>query len=337
VFDKHAFCLKHIQIKCLTKVAISQEKAKKNTICKEFSMPITKLEQILDILKQRPKKRMAAAWANDSHTIGAAYEATKIGIIDAILVGDQDTILKTCKDLNIDSSVFSIVHADTDTKAAAKAVELINKGEADFLMKGLVSSDKYMKAILNKETGLMNPGAILSHVTVIEALNYHKLLIIGDVAIIPLPDLSQKVAITNYVIKTAQLLGIETPKVGILAISEQVLPKIPSCVDAAIIVKMAQRGQIKGGMVEGPLAMDLIVDQESAMIKGVKSEVCGDADCIVFPNIESGNVFYKTQTKMCGAELGAVVMGARVPCVLSSRGDSEKTKLYSLALAALQA
>lgn len=300
-------------------------------------MPITKLEQIIEVLKERPKKRMAAAWANDAHTIAAAYEAVKIGIIDGILVGDKAVIEKTCQDHNIDSSVFTIIHADTDIKAATKAVDIINKGEADFLMKGLVTSDKYMKAILHKETGLMNPGAILSHVTVIEAPNYHKLLIVGDVAIIPLPDLSQKIAITNYVIKTAQILGIETPKVGILAISEQVLPKVASCVDAALIVKMAQRGQIKGGMVEGPLAMDLIVDKESAEIKGVKSEVCGDADCIVFPNIESGNVFYKTQTKMCGAELAAIVMGARVPCALSSRGDSEKTKLYSIALAAMLA
>jgi phosphotransacetylase len=298
-------------------------------------MPITKLAQIIDKLKERPKKRVSAAWAIDAHTIGAVYEAIKIGIVDGILVGDKNIIQKTCDELKIDSSVFTIIHADTDVKAGSKAVELINKGEADFLMKGLISSDKYMKAILHKETGLMNPGSILSHVTVIEAPNYHKLLTVGDVAIIPLPDLSQKVAITNYVIKTAQFLGIETPKVGILAISEQVLPKIPSCVDAAIIVKMSQRGQIKGGLVEGPLAMDLIVDKESAEIKGVKSEVCGDADCIVFPNIESGNVFYKTQTKMCGAELAAVVMGARVPCVLSSRGDSEKTKLYSLALAAM--
>lgn len=298
-------------------------------------MPITKLEQMFDVLKGRPKKRMAAAWANDSHTVVASYEAVKKGIIDAIMVGDKKIIQKTCDEHKIDSSVFTIIHADTDTKSAAKAVEIINKGEADFLMKGLISSDKYMKAILNKETGLMNPGAILSHVTVLETPRYHKLMIIGDVAIIPLPDLTQKIAITNYVIKTAHLLGIENPKVGLLAISEQVLPKIPSCVDAAIIVKMAQRGQIKGGIVEGPLAMDLIVDKESAEIKGVQSEVCGDADCIVFPNIEAGNTFYKTHTKMCGAELAALVMGARVPCVLSSRGDSELTKLYSIALAAM--
>jgi phosphate butyryltransferase len=300
-------------------------------------MPITKLAQIVDALKEKPKKRMVAAWANDAHTIAAAHEAVKIGIIDAILVGDEKVIKKTCEEHKFDCSAFTIIHADTDTKSAAKAVEMINNGEADFLMKGLISSDKYMKAILSKEAGLMNPGAILSHVTVLETPAYHKLLIIGDVAIIPLPDLSQKIAITNYIIKTAHLLGIDNPKVALLAISEQVLPKVPSCVDAAIIVKMAQRGQIKGAMVEGPLAMDLIVDKESADIKGVKSEVCGDADGIVFPNIEAGNTFYKTHTKMCGAELAALVMGARVPCVLSSRGDSEKTKLYSIALAAMLA
>jgi phosphotransacetylase len=298
-------------------------------------MTITKLEQMLIVLRERPKKRLVAAWANDSHTIAAVHEGITLGIIDGILVGDKAIIQKTCAELSIDMNEFTVIHADNDSKAATKAVEMINKGEADFLMKGLVSSDKYMKAILHKETGLMNPGSVLSHVSVIEPPNYHKLLIVGDVAIIPLPDLTQKIAITNYVIHTAHLLGIETPKVAILAISEQVLPKIPSCVDAALLVKMAQRGQIKGAILEGPLAMDLVVDKESAEIKGVKSEVCGDADCIVFPNIESGNVFYKTQTKMCGAELGAIVVGARVPCVLSSRGDSEKTKLYSLALAAM--
>jgi phosphate butyryltransferase len=304
---------------------------------KELEMPITKLDQMFDELRGRTKKRLVAAWANDAHTIAAVHEAIKIGIIDGILVGDTDIIKKTCTELGINPEEFTLIHTKTDTEAGSKAVDMINEGKADFLMKGLISSDKYMKAILNKEKGIMNPGSVLSHVTVVEPKTYHKLLVVGDVAIIPLPDLNQKIAITNYVIKTAQLLGIETPKVGILAISEQILPKIPSCVDAAILTKMAQRGQIKGAIVEGPLAMDLVVDKESAIIKGVKSEVCGDADCIVFPNIESGNVFYKTMTKLCGAELGAIVMGARVPCVLSSRGDSEQTKLYSIALAAMLA
>jgi phosphate butyryltransferase len=300
-------------------------------------MQITKLDQMLDILKTRPKKRLVAAWAIDSHTIVAVYEAVKMGIVEAILVGDEALIRTECANHGIDPSCFTLVHTDTDVQAAEKAVDLINQKQGDFLMKGLLSTDKYMKAILNKEKGLMENGAILSHVTVAEPLNYHKLLIFGDVAIIPLPDLNQKIAITNYLIKVAQFLGIEKPKVGIQATSEQVLAKIPSCADGAIISKMADRGQIKGAIVEGPLGFDLIIDKESAQIKGVDSEVCGDADCILFPNIEAGNTFYKTIGKLMKSELCAIVMGARVPAVLTSRGDSEKSKLYSLALAAMLA
>ncbi len=300
-------------------------------------MEITKLDQMFDVLKSRPKKRLVAAWANDAHTIAAAYEGVKLGIIDATLVGDREQIIKTCSELEIDPDCFRIIHETNDIAAADRACAMINAGEGDFLMKGLLSTDRYMRAILNKEHGLMNPGAVLSHVTVIEPPTYHKLLIVGDVAIIPLPDLNQKVQILNYLIKTAHFLGIEKPKVGLLAVSEQVLPKIPSCSESAILAKMAQRGQIKGAIVEGPLGMDLLIDKESAEIKGVQNEVCGDADCILFPAIEAGNVFYKTMTKLCGAELCALVMGARVPAVLSSRGDSEKTKLYSIALAAMLA
>lgn len=300
-------------------------------------MPITKLDQMFDSLKSRPKKRLVAAWANDSHSIGAVYEAVKMGIIDGILVGDKAQIEKTCKEIDIDPATFTIIHETNDFAAAERSCAMINAGEGDFLMKGLLSTDRYMRAILNKERGLMNPGAVLSHVTVIEPPTYHKLLVVGDVAIIPLPDLNQKVQILTYLIKTAQLLGIEKPKVGLLAVSEQVLPKIPSCSESAILAKMSQRGQIKGAIIEGPLGMDLIIDKESADIKGVHNEVCGDADCILFPSVESGNVFYKTMTKFCGAYLGAIVMGARVPAVLSSRGDSEQVKLYSIALAAMLA
>jgi len=300
-------------------------------------MQITKLDQMLEILTHRPHKRLVAAWAVDAHTISAVHEAVEMGIIEATLVGDEAIIKKICREHNLDCSKLNIVHNASDTGSAAKAVELINAGEGDFLMKGLLSTDRYMRAILNKEKGLMNPGSILSHITVAELPTYHKLLIFGDVAIIPLPDLNQKIAITNYLIKTAHFLGIENPKVALLAASEQTLPKVPSCADAALISKMAQRGQIKGGIIEGPLGMDLIVDKESAIIKGVKSEVCGDADCILFPNIEAGNTFYKTGVKLMKGELGAIVMGARVPCVLTSRGDSERSKLYSIALAAMLA
>lgn len=300
-------------------------------------MPISKLDQMFDVLATKPKKRMIAAWGVDSHTILAAYMAVDMGLIEATLVGDEKQILSVCKQQNLDCSYFNIVPCSTDVKAASLAVDMINQGEGDFLMKGLLSTDRYMKAILNKERGLMDPGAILSHVTVTEPKNYHKLLIVGDVAIIPLPDLNQKIAITNYLIKTAHLLGIEKPKVGLLSASEQVLPKITSSADAAIIANMAKRGQIKGAIVEGPLGFDMIIDRESALIKGVDSPVCGDADCILFPNIEAGNTFYKTIIKLLKSELGAIVMGARVPCVLTSRGDSEHSKLYSIALAAMLA
>jgi phosphate butyryltransferase len=205
-------------------------------------------------------------------------------------------------------------------------------------MKGLCSTDKYMRAVLNKENGLMPAGKpVLSHVSVFEVPTYHKLLITSDVAVIPAPDFKQKTAIVNYVINTAHTLGIECPKVAMIAATEQMLTGMPACVDAALIATMNRRGQIKGAIVDGPLAMDVAIDKESAQIKKLDSEVAGDADCLVWPAIEPGNVFYKTATKFAGAELAAMVVGAKVPCILSSRGDSVQTKTYSIALAALSA
>ena len=298
-------------------------------------MSITKLDQIIELVKTKPQKRLIAAYANDAHTIEAVHNAVKMGVVKATLVGDEATIKQVCKENNIDVNDFTIIQEADENKAAAKACEIINNGEGDILMKGLLSTDKYMRAILNKERGLMpGPKAVLSHVTVIETPRYHKLIICGDVAIIPAPDLNQKIAITNDLVNTARALQIEKPKVAVLAATEQVLPAMPACVDACIISKMAERGQIRNAVIDGPLGVDLAIDMECVQIKKVKSEVAGDADCIVFPNIETGNVFYKCNTKLAGAELGAMVVGAKVPCVLSSRGDSTKTKLYSIALAA---
>ena len=298
-------------------------------------MSITKLDQIVDLVKSKPKKRLIAAYANDEHTIEAVYHAVDMGIVDATLVGDEAIIAETCKKLNIDIAKFNIIHETVDVKAAAKACEMINRGEGDVLMKGILSTDKYMRAILNKETGLMPPKAILSHVTVIENALYHKLIICSDVAIIPAPDLNQKIAQTNYLIRTAKALQIEKPKVAIIAATEQMLPGMPACVDAAIISKMAERGQISGAYVDGPLGLDVALDMESVNIKKLTSTVAGDADCLLFPNIETGNVFYKSNTKLANGELAAMVMGAKVPCILTSRGDSAKSKTYSIALAAL--
>ena len=298
---------------------------------------ITKLEQMFDALKDQDKKKLVAAWANDSHTISAVSQAIDKGLIEGILVGDESVIKQTCESEGIDINKFTIVHAASDVEAANKSVELVATGKGDILMKGLLSTDKYMRSILNKEYGLLPPKGILSHVTVMENPKYHKLLVVGDVAVIPLPDLKQKVAITNYLIHAAKSLGIETPKVAVIAASEVVNPTMPASADATILSKMAERGQIKGAIVDGPLALDLAVDKESARVKKISGDVAGDADCLLFPNIEAGNVFYKTSTKLADTELGAVVAGAKVPAVLSSRGDSTKTKLYSIALAALMA
>jgi phosphate butyryltransferase len=296
-------------------------------------MKITKLEQMFDVLRNESKKVLVAACANDNHTIGAVHQSREMGLVEGVLVGDKKKIMDICKE----ASLYRIVDEPDDVSAVARAVALINAGEGDILMKGLVNTDKYMRGILNKESGLMEKKAVLSHVTVLENPNYHKLMIVGDVAIIPLPDLDQKVAITNYLIQTAHALGIEKPKVALLAASETVTAKIPANADAAVITKMAERGQIKGALVDGPLAMDLCIDPESVELKGIVSDVAGDADCILFPNIEAGNVFYKTNTKLANANLGAVVVGARVPTILSSRGDSVEVKMASIALAVMMA
>jgi len=298
-------------------------------------MPITKLDQLVETVKSRPRKRLVAAWANDSHTVAAVGQAVALGLVEGTLVGDECAIRAACKSEGLDPGMFRLVQESADTQATARAVAMINAGEGQILMKGLVSSDKYMRAILDKEKGLMDPGAVLSHVTVIETARYPKLIVCGDVAVLPAPDLKEKIAITRYQIAVAQALGIEKPKVAIIAATEQMLFKMPACVDAAIIAKMADRGEIKGAVVDGPLALDVAVDREAVEIKGLKSPAAGDADCLVFPSIEAGNVFYKTCTKLAGAELAGLVVGARVPCVLTSRGDTAKSKLYSIALAAL--
>ncbi len=297
-------------------------------------MAIQKLDDLFEVLRSKPRKRLVAAYANDAHTIEAVAAAVQAGIVEATLVGDRDTILKVCQEQKVDASQFEIVQESVDTKAVATAISLINEGRGDILMKGLVTTDRYMRGILNKEKGLLPPKAVLSHVTVMQLPTYHKLLVVGDVAIIPAPDFNQKVAITNYLITIAKTLGIETPKVALLAATEQVSTGMPACVEAAVLSKMGDRGQIQGALLEGPLALDVAVNAEAAKIKKLTSQVAGDADCLLFPNIESGNVFFKTCTKFAKAELGAMVMGAKVPCILTSRGDSVKSKMYSIALAA---
>jgi phosphotransacetylase len=300
-------------------------------------MAITKLEQMFDLLKSRPRKRLSVAFANDEHTIEAVYAAVEKGIIDATLTGDEAYIRKVCQEHHMDASKFDILHEPAEAKAATLAVQLINEGKASLLMKGSLSTDKYMRAILNKTAGITAEGAVLSHVTVMEFPSYHKLLTLADVAIIPQPDLKQKIKMVGYLVDVAKAIGMEKPKVAAIAATEQMLAGMPACVEGAILAKMSDRGQIPGCVVDGPLSLDAAIDMESVKIKKVSGPVAGDADCLLFPNIESGNVFFKGGTKLAGAELAAYVAGAKVPCVLTSRGDTALTKTYSIALAALMA
>ncbi len=301
-------------------------------------MKIEKISDIYEVLKTNEhKKRLVVAYANDSHSIEAVYQAVKTGLVSAILIGDTEIIYNVCAENGYDSGCFQIIHEPNDIKGAEKAVAMIRNGDADIIMKGLVSTDKYMRAILNKEKGLVAPNAVLSHVVVMQCPSYHKLLTISDVAVIPNPDLTQKKAMIKYVTATAKVLGVDRPKIALVTPTEQVLHKVPSTVDAAILSKMGERGQIADALIEGPMALDVAIDREAAEIKGVHSEVAGDADGLIFSNLDAGNVFYKTNTKICKSKQGSVLMGTMVPSVLSSRGDDVETKLNSIALAALLA
>jgi phosphate butyryltransferase len=296
---------------------------------------ITTLDQVVERVKGKATKRLAVAVAEDPHTIEAVGRAVKEKLVHATLTGDEKAIKKVAAEAGIDTGLFEIVHEPDKAKALSLAIAKVRAGQADFLMKGLLDSSIYIRGIIDKEKGLLPPGKLLSHVTVIQAPAWKKLIICGDVAVIPAPDLEAKIAILNYAIAVAHKLEIEKPKAVLLSAVEKVNPKMPSTTESAIIAKMADRGQIKGAIVDGPLALDVAFSAESAKIKGLVSPVAGDADILIFPSIEAGNIFFKACTYLAKAELGAVVAGATCPCVLTSRGDSEDTKFYSIALASL--
>lgn len=298
-------------------------------------MELKNLTDLFEYTKAIEKRTLVAVNAVDAHSLEAIAEAVKLGIVSAVLTGDQMQIRSQCQKLQIDEQLFRIIQAETEEEAARLATLLAKQTPGSILMKGLISSDKYMRAILNKEVALVPKGGVLSHVSVIDNPNYHKLLIASDVAIIPYPTITQKIAMTHYLRQMALNLGIARPKIALIAPTEQVLSSLVSCTDAVEVMKAAENGQFDPAIVFGPIALDVAIDPESAKIKNITSEVAGDADCLLFPNIDAGNVFYKTNTKLCGADQAAVVMGAAVPVVLSSRGDSIQTKLNSIVLAAL--
>ncbi len=297
---------------------------------------IKKLADIVVEARAKGRKKMAVAYGQDSHTLEAVYAAYKEGLVEPILYGEKAVIEQVCAEHGIDVSVFTIVDEKSDVKCVAQAVKAVAEDEADVLMKGLVTTEKYMRGILNKEAGLFPPKATLSHVSVIEMPVYPKLLIVSDIAIIPLPDMKQKMQMIGYLAQTANALGIKTPKIACIAPAETLNPNIPSAAEGALLSKMADRGQLGNVMVDGPLSLDVALFKEVAEHKKVKgAPFAGDPDCLLFPNLEAGNVFFKASSHLCHGEIAAMLVGAKKPCVLTSRGDSSQSKLYSIALACL--
>jgi len=296
---------------------------------------ITSLAQIVKHIKGRTPRRLAVACGEDPHTIEAVGRAVAEGLVQAVLTGNRSKIESVARDNKIDPASFEIVDEPDPGKALARAVARIKAGESDFLMKGLIDSSLYIKAIIDKEKGLLAPGKLLSHVSVIQVPSRRKLIVCADAAVIPYPDLEAKVQILNYCLAVARKLGIDRPKAAIICAVEKVNPKMVPTTDAAILSKMADRGQIKDADVDGPLALDVALSAESAEIKGVRTPIAGEADVLLFPNIETSNVFFKACSYLAGGETAAVVAGTDCPCVLTSRADSEDSKFYSIALGAL--
>ncbi|WP_029453250.1 bifunctional enoyl-CoA hydratase/phosphate acetyltransferase [Clostridium algidicarnis] len=295
---------------------------------------VKELEQLIDMAKKRPVKTMSVAVADDNDILKAVSKAVNLGIINATLVGNKERIEAILKAENILIKGAKIIN-EKDSKIAAKiAVEEVSLGKADFIMKGMINTADLLKAVLDKKADLRGKG-ILSHVMVYETPTYHKLLFLTDGGMIPYPDVNDKVAIINNAVFVASSLGIQTPKVAAICAVETVNPSMQSTIDASILSQMNKRGQIKNCLVDGPLGLDNSISKEAANHKGIKSEVAGDADILLVPNIESGNFLGKSLTYFGKAKSAGIIVGAKCPIVLVSRADSAMSKLYSIALGAL--
>ncbi|MCP4214051.1 MAG: phosphate butyryltransferase [bacterium] len=292
------------------------------------------LKELEKLVKEKETPTMSVAWAQDEDTILAVAKAVKEEIVKAVMIGDEEQIIEKCKKVDVDPGIFEIMHVANEKKSGDEAVRLIVEKKAQVLMKGLISTPYFLKAILNKEYNLIKKGSLLSHTAVIDVPTYDKLLVVSDVAMIPEPTLMNKVQMINFNINICKKLGIENPKVALIAANEKVSEKMPATMEAAVISKMADRGQIKGAIVEGPLALDVAISPKACEVKGLKTPIEGQADVLIFPNIDTGNVFFKSVTILGNGVLAGVVTGAPFPAVLVSRADSEESKYYSIVLAA---
>lgn len=291
------------------------------------------LESLIDKAAQTVKKTIAVAAAEDQEIIEAVADALEHKLGNFILYGDQEKIATLLKVKNVSCKQnIKIVQAYSMTVAAELAVKAVFNKEANILMKGNIPTNIFLKAVLNKEYGLRT-GSVLSHVAAFEVPDFNRLILVTDAGMNIAPDLEQKTRIVQNAVSLARSLGIENPKVAPIAAIEVVNPEMPATIDAAALTMMNKRGQITGCVIDGPLALDNAISVMAAEHKGIHSEVAGNADILLVPTIEVGNALYKSLVYFAKAKVGAVIAGAKVPIVLTSRADTAESKLYSLALA----
>ncbi|MBO8139154.1 MAG: phosphate butyryltransferase [Thermosipho sp. (in: Bacteria)] len=291
-----------------------------------------KLNELLEKAKKRGPKKVSVAVAEDEVVLNALEKARKEGIINAILVGNKTKIAEIAEKNNINLDNYEVIDEKSEYEAAKTAVKLVADKKADFIMKGKIKTGDLMREVLKEEYNLRT-GKTLSLVSVFEIPGYHKLLVVSDAGMTIAPTLEQKVdIIKNSVLVAKMALDIEKPKVAILGAVEIVNPKMPATIEAAILAKMNNRNQIKDCLVDGPFALDNAVSMEAAKHKGIESPVAGDADILIMPDIEAGNIFYKAMVFLGGAKVASTIVGARVPIALTSRADSDEVKLLSLVL-----
>lgn len=291
-------------------------------------------DDLLTKLKVAKTKKLVVAVAQDEPVLEAVKAAKDRGIADAILVGDREKIEEVATKIDMDLSSFEIVHEADVKKAALKAIELVSSGQADMVMKGLVDTATFLRSVLNKEVGLRT-GKLMSHVSVFEIEGIDRLILLTDAAFNTYPDLKQKVQIINNSVMVAKACGIENPKVAPVCAVEVVNPDMPATIDAALLSKMSDRGQIKGCIVDGPLALDNALSEEASHHKGVTGPVAGKADVLLLHDIDVANVMYKSLTYTAKTKNGGILVGTSAPVILTSRADSFETKVNSIALAAL--
>lgn len=297
---------------------------------------IKNFNEILQKVQNQNIKTVAVAVAQDRPVLEAIRDAKNNKIANAILVGNEEEIKSIAKEINMNIEEFEIVNEPDIKKAALKATELVSTGKADMLMKGLVDTANFLRAVLHKEVGLRT-GKLMSHVTVFEIDKFDRLLILTDVAFNMYPELKEKAQMIENAAAVAHSMGNECPKVAAVCAVEVVNKNMPETIDASLLAKMSDRGQIKGCVVDGPFALDNALSEEAAKHKKVTGPVAGKADILVLPDIQAGNIMYKTLTYTTDAKNGCLLVGTSAPVVLTSRNDSHETKMYSIALAALVA